>query len=253
MDRSPAVEASVQWGSGGGSGPVGSPRSGSGTAQAMSPKASTRAVVAELLDRHGRTFADEAGVPVRNTPSPLFRLLCMALLMSARIDASVAAAATRALADEGWTTPDKLAASTWEQRARTLNESGYARYDERTSTMLGETTDLLLERYGGDLRRLRDEAGGEVAELRRRLGEFKGIGEVGVDIFLREVQGVWDEVRPYADERVLDTARRLGLGRAATSLERLVEDDQLPRLCAALVRVDLEGDHGAVLAAAGGR
>ena len=41
------------------------------------------------------------------------------------------------------------------------NEAGYARYDDRTSTMLGESAQLLLDRYGADLRALGEEVGRE--------------------------------------------------------------------------------------------
>jgi hypothetical protein len=42
-------------------------------------------VVAALLDRHGRTYAAEAGIRLRDAPAPLFQLLCLSLLLSARI------------------------------------------------------------------------------------------------------------------------------------------------------------------------
>lgn len=214
-------------------------------------KPDARHVVQALLDRHGRTFADEVGIgAVRNTPSVLFRVLCMALLMSARIRASVAVDATRALGDAGWTTARKLAASTWAERAKVLNRAGYARYDERTSTMLGDTAALLLDRYGGDLRRLRDEAARDPDAERRLIDEFKGIGTVGVDIFFREVQAAWPELRPFADRRALRAAKALGLGGDVDALARLVPARRFPVLVAALVRADLDGDHADVLAAA---
>lgn len=96
-------------------------------------------IVATLLERHGGTFADELGISLDDpTPSPLFRLLVAAILFSARIRTDIAVAAAKALFDQGWTTPDDLADSTWSQRAKVLNESGYARYDERTAATLGE-------------------------------------------------------------------------------------------------------------------
>lgn len=64
--------------------------------------------------------------------------------------------------------------------------------------MLGDTTTLLLERDGGDLRRLRQEVERDLGEERRLLKEVKGIGDVGVDIFFREAQREWVEVRPFA-------------------------------------------------------
>lgn len=206
--------------------------------------------MAVLLERHGRTYADEAGIDVgKGTPRELFRLLCLALLLSARIRAGVAVAAARELSRKRWTTPRAMLGAAWDDRARVLNEAGYARYDERTSTMLAETSQLLLDRWNGDLRRLRDEAGRRPAHERRLLKEFKGVGDVGVDIFFREIQGLWDELRPFVDRRALEAAARLDLGDAAEDVARLVPAEQLPVLVAALVRTGLADDYDAILAA----
>lgn len=216
--------------------------------------ASDRAIVAALLDRHGTTFADEIGIRLRRGgPSALYRLLCASLLLSARISADIAVAAARALADAGWTTPRKMADATWAQRTKVLNRSGYARYDERTSRMLGDASQHLLEAYGGDLRRLRDAADRDPAGERRLLKEFKGIGDVGADIFLREVQRTWPEVRPFFDERALRSARRLRLPGDGEELARLAPRGDTARLAAALMRSAIAKDHRDILAAAGGR
>lgn len=217
-----------------------------------SSKPEPAAVVKAVLDRNGRTFAQEVGIRVADQPSPLFRLLCMALLMSARIRYTVAVDATKALGDAGWTTAKKLAASSWADRARTLNRSGYARYDERTATMLGDTADLLLGHYGGDLRELREEAGRDPTEERRLLIECKGIGEVGADIFCREAQGVWGELRPFVDRRAVSTARKLGLPTRPHELADLVPANRFPALVAALVRTGLDKDEAEVKAEARG-
>ncbi len=131
-----------------------------------------------------------------------------------------------------------------------LNEAGYARYQERTSTMLGDSAQLLVERWSGDVRRLREAADGHPSEERKLLKQFKGLGDVGVDIFFRDVQVAWDELRPFADRRALDAARRLDLGRSAEELARRVDGDDFPRLIAALIRVELADDYEAVVAAA---
>jgi endonuclease III len=212
-----------------------------------------RDTVRALLDRHGQTFAEELRIDVaKGTPSALFRLLCAAMLLSARIDARIATEAARGLAKRGWRTPRKLAQSTWEQRVKALNEAGYARYQERTATMLGDLTEHLLNRYNGDLRRLRDEAGRDPKAERRLLKEFKGVGDVGVDIFFREVQVAWDELFPFADRRALDAAGRLKLPKDARRLARHADGGDYPRLLAALVRVELDDDYAAVRAAARG-
>jgi endonuclease III len=212
----------------------------------------TRRIVEVLLDRHGRTYASEAGIRLRrNTPAPLFQLLCLSLLLSARIRAEAAVSAATALRDAGWTTPDAMADSTWAQRTKVLNRAGYARYDESTSRMLGQTVDLLRDRYRGDLRRLRDDAERDPDAERRLLQEFTGIGGVGASIFSREVQLVWDEQYPYADDRALETAEQLGLGHDVSDLTGLVDGpDQLTTLVAALVRCGLADDVDDVVAAA---
>src|SRR6266536_2400960 len=118
-------------------------------------KPSRSAIERELVDRHGRTYAEELRVNLaRGTPSALVKLLVAAILFSARIGAKQGVRAAGALFEQGWTTAGKLAGSTWEERVRVLDRSGYARYDERTATMLGQASELLLERYGGDLRAL---------------------------------------------------------------------------------------------------
>ncbi len=215
------------------------------------PKPTQKEIARALLERHGRTFAAELGIRIeRTTPSPLFRLLCAALLFSARIGADLALAAARALADAGWTTPRKMADATWARRTKVLNRAGYARYDESTSRMLEDTSELLLEKYRGDLRKLREAAARDPVEEARLLQEFKGIGPVGAAIFLREVQGAWDEVYPFVDDPARDGARALGLPTDAASLAKLVSRADFPRLVAALVRTRLAGDADEVLAAA---
>ncbi|MGH6885752.1 MAG: hypothetical protein ACREGK_06730 [Geminicoccales bacterium] len=208
-------------------------------------------IVEALLERHGQTYADELGIDLdRGTPSVLFRWLCASLLLSARIGADIAMQAARALAEQGWTSAQKMAEATWEQRTRTLNQAGYARYDESTSRMLGDTADMLLDKYRGDLRKLRAAAERDPARERALLKECKGIGDVGADIFCREAQIAWDELFPFADRRALETARRLGLEGDPGRLAKRVSRKDYPRLLAALVRTGLAKDFDAVLDAA---
>jgi hypothetical protein len=137
-------------------------------------KPSEKEIAVALLERHGHTFVGELGIPIeKHTPSPLFMLLYASLLLSTRISAKIAVQATGALADRGWTTPQKIVESTGEQRAKTLNEAGYAGYDERTSTMLGDMARLLLGRYGEDLRKYREEADREPERVRKVLKDSK--------------------------------------------------------------------------------
>ena len=136
---------------------------------------------------------------------------------------------------------------------RVLNRHGYARYDERTAAMLGDACELLLDRYRGDLRRLRAEAGRDPRQERRLLTEVKGLGEVGVDIFFREAQVAWEELFPFLDRRAVQAARRLGLEADPWALTGDRRPEVFAQLVAALVRTGLADDHDEVLEAARAR
>ena len=204
------------------------------------PTSHQQRTVRKVLDSFGRTYADQAGIRFRDTPAPLYQLLCLSLLLSARIRADIAVAAARALFDQGWRTPRRMAASTWERRAQVLNRAGYARYDERTARMLAGATELLLDRWKGDLRRLRDEAGRDADRERQLVQQFPGIGPTGADIFAREVQALWPEHSPTADRRALRAAQRLDLGDHTETLSRHVARRDFPRLVDGLARLEAE-------------
>ncbi|WP_326665510.1 endonuclease [Streptomyces sp. NBC_00385] len=192
-----------------------------------------------LLEEHGRTYADEAGIRLRNTPSPLYRLLTLCVLLSVRIKAGIAVSAARELSAAGMRTPRAMADASWQDRVDALGRAHYRRYDESTATALGDGAELLLDRYRGDLRRLREQADGDPGRIRGLLREFPRIGPVGADIFSREAQGVWPELRPAFDTRARHAAAELHLPKTPEGLARLVTGDDLPRLAAALVRVEL--------------
>lgn len=213
--------------------------------------ADTHHIVQVLLNQYGQLYSGMLGLELRQgTPSVLFQWLCASLLFGVRIRSKAAQQAAEAFFKEGWTTPEKMAAASWEERTQIINRSGYARYDEITSRMLRETARTLLDRYQGDLRNLRESAGRDPREERRLLKELKGIGDVSVDIFFREVQLVWDELYPFADRRALKAAKKLDLGNDAKVLARLVDPTEFPGLVAALVRTDLGKHHEKVLSEA---
>lgn len=194
----------------------------------------------ELLERWGRTYAEEARITLRDKPAPLFQLLVLTQLSATRIGADVAAATAGELFAAGWRTPDRLLESTWQQRVNALGRGGYRRYDESTATRLAELATAVRDDLRGDLRRLGDEADGSVPALRSRLEVLPRIGPTGSGIFCREVQAVWTWVRPFFDDRALRAARRLGYPSAPADLAALVPEDRLAELSSALIRWSLD-------------
>lgn len=202
--------------------------------------ADEKAVMRELLRTSGQTYAAEAGIRSADTPQPLYRTLVLSCLLSARIRASVAVASARALYEAGMRGPRQMADATWQQRVDALGRGGYRRYDERTATQLGDGARLVLDEWGGDLRRMRERADGDAEALKRQLRQVPGLGPTGADIFLREVQDVWTEYAPRFDAKVLQGAERLGLPQDTSALLRLAGDEKPGVTAAALVRAALD-------------
>ncbi|MCP2335595.1 endonuclease [Actinomadura rupiterrae] len=195
------------------------------------------AVVKRLLREAGRTYAEEVGIPLKDQPAALFKLLVLANLLSARIGSEIAMDAARELFEAGGGTARGMARLTWQQRVDALGRGHYVRYDESTSTRLGEMADIVQDKYGGDLRRLPIEAERDTKRAAELLKEFPGIGPTGVDIFCREAQQMWPWLRPYMDAQALKGAERLGLTTDPKRLADEVPDKELARFTSALVRV----------------
>jgi endonuclease III len=220
---------------------------------ARSASARDRRVARALLDRCGRSFAAEAGIRLADRPAPLYQLLVLATLLSARISGGIAVAAARELFAAGYRTPAAMSAASWQDRVDALGRGHYRRYDERTATMLGRAAELLSRRWRGDLRRLHAEAGGDPGRAAALLTEFPGIGPAGADIFLREAQAAWPDLAPHFDARVLAGAQRLGLPGRPPELAALAgRSEDLPRLAAALVRVARDDRAAAEVTASAG-
>jgi hypothetical protein len=191
----------------------------------------TTRTVKRLLVDYGRTYADEAGITLRDKPAPLYQLLVLATLQSTRIRADIAVAAAKELFAAGMRTPQRMLAATWQEKVDALGRGGYARYDESTATRLGEGAQLLMDNWRGDLRKMRSP--------HREIQQFPGIGGTGADIFCREVQAVWPRLRPFFDQRALSAAKRHNLPADPHKLAKLVPADNVAILAAALVRSEL--------------
>lgn len=218
----------------------------------MTDMETEKAIAKAVLERYPQTYAEMLGIDLaRNTPAPLFQWLNCALLMSARISASRAHQAAGALLDEGLTTPDKVDESRQHDRVEVLNKNGYARYDESAARSIWQVTAMLKEEYGGDLRALRKAADFDPEKEKMLLKKFKGIGDVGADIFLREVQVAWDELYPFADTRAARAAENLGLKGTPAALAKLAGPrENLPRLLEGLIRAVSDNAQKEILEAA---
>jgi endonuclease III len=83
-------------------------------------------------------------------------------------------------------TPKKIVDAGRDELVRILDEGGYVRYDFSTADKLLGMCKTLLKSYGS-ITSLYEKAK-DAEDLEQRLLEFKGIGSVTVNIFLRELR-----------------------------------------------------------------
>ncbi|AFM17577.1 hypothetical protein Mycch_2816 [Mycolicibacterium chubuense NBB4] len=198
-------------------------------------------VAERLLARAGTTYADEAGIRLRDKPMPLFQLLILCMLASKPIDAAIAVRAARELFRSGLRTPHAVLGAERPALIQAFGRAHYVRYDESSATRAVDIAAAVRDEYGGDLRRLAVASGRDIGTAKQLLERFKGIGDTGADIFLREVQDTWTWVRPYFDSRATATAARLGLPEDPDELAALAPR-RSAALAAALVRASLDDD-----------
>lgn len=96
----------------------------------------TENVVRRLIDEAGGTYAEEAGIRLKDQPMPLFQLLVLAMLASKPIDAGVATKAARELFAAGLRTPRAVIDGDRQTAIKAFGRAGYARYDESSATRL---------------------------------------------------------------------------------------------------------------------
>jgi endonuclease III len=200
---------------------------------------SNEQVVRRLLSNAGTTYAEEAGIRLKDKPMPMFQLLVLCMLASKPIDAAIAMQAARELFRAGLRTSQAVLDAERATMIRAFGRAHYVRYDESSATRMVDIAAMARDEYGGDLRRLADRSDRDVKAAARLLQRFKGIGETGADIYLREVQDIWTWVKPYFDERAVKAARDLGLPGDPGKLNDLAPRGNA-KLAAALVRVSLD-------------
>ncbi|QNI07123.1 endonuclease [Mycobacterium kubicae] len=202
----------------------------------------SRQMVRRLLEVAGTTYAAEAGIRLDDKPMPLFQLLVLCMLSSKPIDATIAMRAARELFKTGLRTPKAVLAADRGTMISAFGRAHYVRYDESSATRLAEIAERVRDEFSGDLRELARRSDHDPQSAKRMLKKFKGIGDTGADIYLREIQDVWTWVRPYFDDRATATAKLLGLPTDPAQLCALAPRNASAELAAALVRASLDDD-----------
>jgi endonuclease III len=189
----------------------------------------------ETLFSNFPLYSEDLGIDLTN-PSGRFKWFLASILFGARISEKIAMKTYKTFEKYGILSPDKIINAGWDELVRILDEGGYVRYDFSTATKLLNIMKELKEKYGS-LEGLYAQSR-NTEELKSKLMEFKGIGEVTSQIFLRELRGVWKIDVPVSI-RAAEMAERMNI-----NLEEF-EGEKLTRVEDALVKLYLRyGKNG---------
>ena len=184
----------------------------------------------EVLLANFHLYAEDLGIDLKN-PSGRFKWFLASILFGARISEKIAANTYKSFEWYGIDSVEKIIAAGWDELVRILDEGGYVRYDFSTATKLLDIAGTLKEKYGS-LENLYNQSS-DTKDLERRLQEFKGIGAVTTQIFLRELRGVW-QISPEISDKAKSVAENLDI-----NLEEF-EGEKLSRVETALVKLGIK-------------
>jgi hypothetical protein len=166
----------------------------------------------ELIRKFGGSYARELGIDLSCRDSAeIHKWFLAAILFGARISGNIAAKTYAEFVRTGVMSSETILAAGWNELVRILGRGGYTRYDFKTADKLLEVSTTLLRDYAGDLNVLHRLAADQ-ADLERRLKQLgKGVGEVTVNIFLREMRGIWPKAQPLPSAKMIQAAKAFGL------------------------------------------
>jgi endonuclease III len=161
----------------------------------------------EIISKLGGSYTSRLGINPEKGEREIFKWWLASVLFGAPIREETVIKTFKIFIKNGLDTPSKILDAGWEKLVELLDEGGYTRYDFKTADKLLEvmknlSSTSLQELYTS----AKDER--ELEERLRSLG--KGVGPSTVNIFLRELRGVWD-VAPPISTFVVEAAKNLGI------------------------------------------
>ena len=134
-----------------------------------------------------QSYSAELGLDLTR-PADRFKWFLASVLFAKRISAETGKETYLYFEQEELTSPDAILQAGWDRLVEVLDSGGYTRYDFSTARKLLRIAKTFKEKYGS-LEKLHEESSSP-SDLEKRLQEFKGVGPVGVNIFLRELRGI---------------------------------------------------------------
>jgi endonuclease III len=184
----------------------------SASVKTHSPRVGRETGVRSLMRKMPGRFSSPLGIRLTSRDSgEVFKWFLASILFGARISEVIARNTYQAFEKSGLLTPRAIQMTGWDGLVKVLDRGGYVRYDFKTATKLLDASKIILDRYNGDLNLAHDMATSSRDLEERLMDTGKGIGEVTVNIFLREMRGIWLKAEPLPTELVITAARNMGI------------------------------------------
>jgi hypothetical protein len=169
-------------------------------------------VIRALREQYPGRFSAELGIDLSQGRSrEIFKWFFASVLFGARISEAIVKKTFRAFASKAIVSPKAVLETGWEGLVEILDQGGYVRYDFKTATKLLDLCRALTQDYQADLANLHTAAA-DPGDLEERLKSLaKGIGDVTVGIFLREMRGIWKKADPLPSDLVVMAAHHRGI------------------------------------------
>lgn len=178
-----------------------------------------------LLEDFGQRYSEVLGLSLNyGRDEEIFKWFLASILFGAPITETSVIKTYTCFQKHDVLTPKKIVETGWDGLVRILDEGSYTRYDFKTADKLLEVTRNLVEEYDASLNLLHSKCS-NAEDLENRLKDLgKGIGDVTVSIFLRELRDLWGKAKPNPTSLVISAAKNLGIVKEETTgnaLERL--------------------------------
>jgi endonuclease III len=171
-----------------------------------------REILKKLIEDVGGRFSAALGIDLSSrNPEEIFKWFLASVLFGARISETIVIKTYKEFEKESILSPAVILNTGWDGLVEILDRGGYVRYDFKTATKLLDLSTALMGKYGSDLNILYSTASGP-RDLESRIKALaKGIGDVTVNIFLREMRGIWDYAKPFPSDLVVMAAQHMRL------------------------------------------
>ncbi|WP_455367770.1 hypothetical protein [[Eubacterium] cellulosolvens] len=168
--------------------------------------------IKEFVQRYGQPYSEILNIRVDSGNNrEIVKWFLAALLYSKPIRESSASKTYRSFEKRGFLSGEAIIKAGWDKLVAVLDEGGYTRYDFSTADKLLEVFKNLKHLYGGDLTNLYRSSKNS-GDLERRLKALgKGIGDITISIFLRDLQRIWKKADPKPAPLVESAMKSLGI------------------------------------------